>query len=299
MDALLLSGGLDSSIIASVARPAYAVTIALRLTAPDIQYARQIGRRYCGRHIIRVLDENEVLLFAEQVIKTLKTFDPMAIRNSVVALAGLEQAKSDSYSLIISGDGCDELFAGYNFLSRYYGDFQRLNAELGRLWEIMYFPSYNLARAISVQLKSPYLDPEFALYAKSIPVEKKVGIHDGKQWGKFILRSCFEKKLGHISWREKAAQELGAGIHKMHEFFTNSIDDSALQLITKNAQLEGVALRDKEHAYYYSVFRKYHSPPREDYFPIRCPFCGGGFTSSERRFCRVCGAYPVVPVKSL
>ena len=126
-DALLLSGGLDSSILASILYPAYSVTAGFGNDAPDLAYARQIARKYSNRHVEVIFAQEKMLGMVEQVIQVFQTFDPIEIRNSCVALAGIKQAKNDGYSKIMTGDGGDELFAGYNYLARYYSDPLRLD----------------------------------------------------------------------------------------------------------------------------------------------------------------------------
>ena len=129
-DALLLSGGLDSSILASILRPQYSLAAGFGKGAPDLIYAREVAERYSKHHVEIVFGRNRMAELVEQVIQIFRTFDPIEIRNSAVALAGIEWAKSDGYSSIMTGDGSDELFAGYNYFSRYYSDMQRFGSEL-------------------------------------------------------------------------------------------------------------------------------------------------------------------------
>src|SRR5262245_45624009 len=94
-DALLLSGGLDSSILASLLHPKYSVAAGFGQDAPDLDYARQIAGKFSVRHIEVILDQHNMAELVEQSIKILKTFDPIEIRNSVVAFAGIKTAKKD------------------------------------------------------------------------------------------------------------------------------------------------------------------------------------------------------------
>ena len=294
-DALLLSGGLDSSILASILRPKYSVVAGFGAGAPDLAYARQAAGKYSGRHVQVVFDQNRMAELIEQAIQIFKTFDPIEIRNSVVALAGIEQAKSDGHSTIMTGDGGDELFAGYNYLARYYSDPQRLDSELRRLWQVMHFSSGKLGEHVGVRVKMPYLDEEFASFAKSIGVNDKVGEHRGSKWGKFVLRKCFEATLGDLAWRPKLAQEQGAATNKYQHHIQEMIDDLTFANKARIAnELDGVAIRSKEHLHYYAIFRSYFPPPKEEDCKSRCPQCHGCMPP-DGRFCRTCGAFPVAP----
>ncbi len=300
-NALLLSGGLDSSILASILRPEYSLSVGFGKAASDLAFARQVAEIYCKHHVEIVLGPNKMAELVEQVIQIFKTFDPIEIRNSAVALAGIEWAKSDGYSTIMTGDGSDELFAGYNYLSRFYSDMQSLDLELKRLWKIMHFSSKRLGEYTSIEVKTPFLDEMFASFAKKINVNEKVGIHDGKNWGKFILRRCFEPALGPLVWRSKLAQEQGAATDRYEHFIEEMIDDLTFANKKRIAEeQESVRLRSKEHLHYYAIFRSYFPPPKEEAKEdnsciSRCSDCCG-YIAPDTRFCRKCGAFPVVPL---
>jgi asparagine synthase (glutamine-hydrolysing) len=296
-DALLLSGGLDSSILASILRPEYSVTAGYGGEAPDLAHARQVAGKYSKKHVEVIFAEEKMIELVDSVIQTFKTFDPIEIRNSAVALAGIERAKSDGHSKIMTGDGGDELFAGYNYLARYYSDSQRLEQELQRLWQVMHFSSKKLGEELGVEVKTPFLDDEFAAFAKSVSVEDKVGEHAGKKWGKFALRRCFESELGGLVWRDKLAQEQGAATDKFQNYIDEMIDDLTFANKARIAkEQDGVAIRSKEHLNYYAIFRSYFPPPKEESknCELRCTECRACFKSSGR-FCRTCGAFPVTP----
>ena len=300
-DALLLSGGLDSSILASILRPEYSLAAGFGRAAPDLVYARQVAERYCKHHVEIVFGQNKMTELVEQVIQIFETFDPIEIRNSSVALAGIEWAKSDGYSSVMTGDGSDELFAGYNYFSRYYSDMQRLDSELQRLWQIMHFSSRKLGEHVGIEVKTPFLDEKFVSFAKLISLNNKVGEHNGKKWGKFILRKCFEPALGSLVWRPKLAQEQGAATDRYQQYIEERIDNLTFANKKKIAQeQESVRIRSKEHLHYYAIFRSFFPPPKEEVGDeytcrLRCSDCRGCI-ALDARFCRKCGAFPVIPL---
>ena len=297
-DALLLSGGLDSSILASILHPKYSVAAGFGADAPDLAYARQVAGKYSERHAEVIFDQNRMAELIEQVIQVFRTFDPIEIRNSAVALAGIEQAKNDGHSAIMTGDGGDELFAGYNYLSRYYSDLQKLDSELRRLWQVMHFSSRKLGKRAGVKVKTPFLDDEFMSFAKSISISDKVGEHGGSKWGKFVLRKCFEPALGALAWRQKLAQEQGAATGKYQNYIEEWIDDLTFANKARTAkEHDDVMIRSKEQLHYYAIFRSYFPSPKEEDCESRCPECSGCMAQGGR-FCRTCGAFPVTP-KSL
>jgi asparagine synthase (glutamine-hydrolysing) len=295
-EALLLSGGLDSTILASMLHPKYSVAAGFGADAPDLAYARHAAGMYSKKHVEVIFDHNRMAELVEQAIQIFKTFDPIEIRNSVVALAGIEQAKKDGHSTIMTGDGGDELFAGYNYLAKYYSDPQRLDSELRRLWQVMHFSSKKLGELAGVKVLAPFLDEEFASFAKSVDVKDKVGEHNGMKWGKFILRRCYETTLGDLAWRPKLAQEQGAATDRYQKYVEEMIDDLTFANKKKIAKVQdGVTIRSKEHLNYYAIFRSYFPPPKEEDCKARCPQCSGCM-QPDGRFCRTCGAFPVTPL---
>jgi len=296
-NALLLSGGLDSSILAHILKPKKTFTVAWDNQAPDLPYARMVAHKYNTSHTELILNNKKDLFhILRAVIQGLKTFSPMDIRNSSVIYIGIKNAKKQGFADIMTGDGGDELFAGYNYLNRYFMNISRLDFELRRLWDIMHFSSVILAKTLDVEIKTPFLDDEFLNYAKSVDPAKKIGEFSGKMWGKFILRKCFLEELGNqIVWRPKLAQEEGAATVNLKNFLETQFDNISLRSKVEQARAEGVTIRDKEHLYYYEAFRDYFPPPcEEDCFDARCPDCNGCVLSNTN-YCRTCGAFPISP----
>src|SRR6187431_1115816 len=91
---LLLSGGLDSSIIASFQKPEYTFTVTLDgSNASDSEFARLIANQYGTNHITIKLKTMELLKIEEKIIELFRTFDPIFIRNASVIFAGVQKAK--------------------------------------------------------------------------------------------------------------------------------------------------------------------------------------------------------------
>ena len=300
---LLLSGGLDSSIIASFQKPQYTFTVTLDgSNASDSEYARLIANQYGSNHITIQIKNMELLKIEEKIIALFRTFDPIFIRNSSVIFAAVQKATELGVDTLLTGDGGDELFAGYNYLKRYFNDTQKLEEEIKRLWDIMHFPSGTIGNFFKVKITSPFLNEKFMKFAKSIDLSMKIGKYQNKLWGKFILRKCFEKwhNQEKPAWREKEAQEEGSGFSKIINYFENQFctNKKFLDEIKRIRELENVNIRNKEHLFYYFTYRKYFLPPRCQKNVIEqriCPDCNGSFRWSGK-YCRLCGAYPVNPI---
>ena len=86
---LLLSGGLDSSILSTIINPELTVVISFGSTSQDLIYSKIVAQKYSSSHLERILDFGEFNRLIPNVIRILKTFDPTEVRNSTVLFAGI------------------------------------------------------------------------------------------------------------------------------------------------------------------------------------------------------------------
>jgi asparagine synthase (glutamine-hydrolysing) len=294
-DSLLLSGGLDTSIIAHVAavraKPK-CYTVAFPLAdAPDIPYARLIARRLGLDWEVLELPPELLRDRLADVIRVLKTFDPMEVRNSVAVYHGLAVARDQGFSKVMTGDAADELFAGYSFNLPPV----ELKGRLRDLWKVMRFSSKPMATALGISASLPYLDQSVVRFAETLRPGQLVGLRNERKYGKLILRVAFEEMIGKRSaWRVKTPIEYGSGTTCLQKYYASKIKDSAFGRSRKDAaSLDSVKIRDREHLEYYMLYRTMFSPPsalaRTGY---RCPDCGADVRPGST-FCTTCGAYPI------
>ncbi|MFQ5970055.1 MAG: asparagine synthase-related protein [Nitrososphaerales archaeon] len=296
-NAVLLSGGLDSSIIASIAAgmtDLHGITVT-HDNAPDLKYAKLIAEKHSIKHLVKELTLADMEGATENVVRIMRSFDPMEVRNTLVLYASIEALKQNGFNAVMTGDGGDELFVGYDYLLRL--EAKKLEDELKKLWDIMHFSSVAVGKELSVSVKIPFLDQKFVEFAKRIPVAVKVKQQNSVKWGKWILRSCFEDLITKdVAWRIKMPLEQGAGTSAVKEHFSSSInDDDYNDKVRDYASIDSVKIRDKEHLQYYEFYRKFFDAPKESDCDARCPDCQG-CVRKDSRFCRTCGAFPIKPV---
>jgi asparagine synthase (glutamine-hydrolysing) len=298
-DSILLSGGLDTSIVASVvaerARPRCFTVFFPLADAPDLPYARAIARRL-------KLDWEALELSPEilpqrllEVIRVLETFDPMEVRNSVAVYHGLAAARDQGLSKVMTGDGVDELFAGYSFSFNLPP--REIKSRLRDLRKVMRFSSRPMARALGVSASLPYLDKSVVKFASTLGPGQLVGSRGGRRYGKLILRVAFQEVIGKRSaWRVKTPIEYGSGTTCLPRYYGTKISDGAFVRGKREAASSGVTIRDKEHLEYYKLYRSIFPPPSERARTAhRCPSCGADVRRGSK-FCVTCGAYPIVAV---
>lgn len=296
-DSILLSGGLDTSILAVIASKSVslrAFTVAFEGgPAPDTRYAILVAKKLGLKHIVHHFDEEELYDAIPLVVKKMRSFDPMEIRNSVSICIGLRVAKENGIYTIMTGDGSDELFAGYNFLLGL--ERKKLDLELQKLWSVMRFSSVPLANALGMEAKLSYLDPEFKAFAMKINLKYKVRTENGRVYGKWVLRKAFENVLPRrVVWRVKVPIEYGSGTTILPRFFNKKISDVEFDEKRRiYLDEDKVTIRDKEHLFYYEIYRSVIGVPHPtDPKGKMCPQCNSSVPENAS-YCRTCGAYPI------
>lgn len=285
-EGILLSGGLDTSIMAVIASKynpnLKAFTVAFG-KAPDLEYSRKLAGRLSLEHHILTLDEKELIANIKPTIEILHSFDPMEIRNSVTIYSCLKFAKKYAKS-VMTGDGGDELFFGYSFLRAM--NEKDLAEYASRLYKIMHFSSVDFGEKLGIQVRNPYLDERVKSFA--IALDTRLKIKDGV--GKWILRKAYESELTpEFAWRVKTPIEYGSGSTSLKGLLAARIADDEFAQKKREYAMEGVRIRDKEHLYYYDIYRDaFGKVPSSKEGEIKCCGCGGGLPPNIS-YCRICG----------
>ncbi len=293
-DGALLSGGVDSSIINYIASKECSkikcITVGFEESSmKDLKYARLISDKLDIENHVRTFDFAEAKRVAKRVVEIRKSFDPMEIRNSIPIFIAISEAKKLGLKEILTGDGSDELFAGYSFL--YELPLDKMSERLNEIWQNMEFSSQNIAESLGLETKLPFLSEEIENFAKSLSPELMVGKRKNQKLGKWILRKTYEKELpDRIIWRSKTPIEAGCGTAVFPNKFESEIDDSFFKSRKKEIKKEDtVAIRNKEQLFYYETYRsRFGAPVAEDPSAKTCPYCQKN-VPLRVRFCKTCG----------
>ncbi|PIO65831.1 putative asparagine synthase, partial [Teladorsagia circumcincta] len=193
----MLSGGLDSSLIASIAtkflsKKPIAFSVGFE-DSPDLESARTVAEYLNIPHDVLVITPEECLKVVPEVIYALETFDPLIIRCGIAHyLLCKHIAKTSDVKVLLSGEGADELFGSYAYMQRAPNAFH-LHKEILR--RLTHLHQYDVLRFIDLVARLP---PAYKL----IPMKLE----------KFILRSAFDGWLpDEVLWRSKEgfAEALG------------------------------------------------------------------------------------------
>jgi len=234
--ACLLSGGLDSSLIASLVseyyksnnydKPLETYSIGLN-GSEDLKYARIVADYIGSKHTEIIVTEKEMFDAIPEVIYKIESYDTTTVRASIGNyLLGKYIASNSDAKVIFNGDGSDELFGGYLYMNNCPDDIE-FDKETRRLLnDIHLFDVLRSDKSISsngLEPRTPFLDKTFVNYILSIPAyfrnHKNIGNIE-----KFLLRTAFSKKYflnfnsqellpDEILWRKKEAFSDGVSSH--------------------------------------------------------------------------------------
>jgi len=255
-----LSGGLDSSAVTALVRPHVRDlhTFAAGLSgAPDLQYARAAAEYLKTTHHEVIVSPKELFAALSRVIYHLESFDALLVRSSITNFLAAQRA-ANYVPAVFSGEGGDELFAGYEYLGAVPP--AQLASELlditGRLHNTALQRVDRCAAAHGLVAHVPFLDPAVVDCALRIPTEYK--LRDGVE--KWILRQAMEGLLPEeILYRKKAKFWEGAGVgEQLAEHADGSITDADFR--RERRLPNGGELNTKEELLYYRIFRQHFGP---------------------------------------
>ncbi|MCK4463611.1 MAG: asparagine synthase C-terminal domain-containing protein [Candidatus Omnitrophica bacterium] len=268
-DGLLLSGGLDSSILASINSNTKAITINFKSYGEDIKYSTSVAKILNMEHYQKSVDIDEAIEAIPEVIKTLKTFDP-AIPNDLIVYFGLKLAKKLGIDEVMTGDGADEFFAGYSFMQ----DIDALDDYIKNLSHCIRFSSNELGKFLNIPILQPYLDNEVINLCVKIKKDFKIKKEGNRIWGKWILRKAFEDILPkEIIWQNKRSLEYGSGMTKIRDIISSKVFDNEFEEVTNSGN--PIKFMNKEHFYYYRIYKDVVGEiPKAKQKEKECPGCG-------------------------
>ncbi len=252
-----LSGGIDSSILAALARPyvnnLYTFVAGFK-DSPDVEYARQVADHIKSNHHEVIVTFDELVSILPRVIYQLESFDALLVRSSVTNYL-VSQYASKYVSEVFSGECADTLFAGLARFKSLPPD--ELAKEIEELAGQMHNSSLQrvdrFASAFGTIAHVPFADPEVVDYAFRIPVEYKIA--NGVE--KWILRQAAEGLLPKTAlYRTKSKFWEGAGVCDLFARHAEQrITDN--EFMRERTLSNGWTINSKEELLYYRIF-KYH-----------------------------------------
>jgi asparagine synthase (glutamine-hydrolysing) len=276
---VLLSGGLDSSIIAACAKRFAARrveddgrseawwpqlhTFAIGLEgAPDLRAAREVAEHIGSVHHEFHFTVQEGLDALSDVIYHLETYDVTTVRASTPMYLMARRIRAMGIKMVLSGEGSDEIFGGYLYFHRAPNPrafHEETIRKLDRLHLYDCLRANKSMAAWGVEARVPFLDKEFMDVAMRIdPALKMAG--PGRM-EKHILREAFADMLpASVAWRQKEQFSDGVGynwIDSLRAFVAEQVSDRELENARFRFPYNTPATKE---AYFYRSLFEEHFP---------------------------------------
>jgi len=278
---VLLSGGLDSSIISAITKrfaakrvedsdqsdawwpQLHSFAVGLK-GAPDLKAAKEVADTLGTVHHEINFTVQEGLDAIKDVIYHIETYDVTTIRASTPMYLMSRKIKAMGIKMVLSGEGADEIFGGYLYFHKAPNAKEFHEENVRKLAALHMYDCARANKAMSawgVEARVPFLDKQFLDVAMRInPADKMCG-QNGKM-EKHILRECFSSYLPEsVAWRQKEQFSDGVGyswIDSLKEVAAQQVTDQ--QLATASYRFPYNTPASKEAYLYREIF--------EELFPV-------------------------------
>lgn len=274
---VLLSGGLDSSVISAIAKEYAARRVETDNTqdawwprlhsfsiglkgAPDLIKAREVAKHIGTVHHEINYTIQEGLDAVRDVIYFIETYDVTTVRASTPMYLLARVIKSMGIKMVLSGEGADEIFGGYLYFHK-APDAKSFHEETVRkLSKLHLYDCLRANKSLSawgVEGRVPFLDKEFIDVAMRLnPMAKMC---PGNTIEKKIVREAFASMLPEsVAWRQKEQFSDGVGyswIDTLKEFTDQAVTDEQMAHAAERFPIN--TPMNKEEYYYRSIFSEY------------------------------------------
>lgn len=255
-----LSGGVDSSVIAALARPfverLYTFSAGVE-GAPDLEYARLVAEHIGAEHHELVYGLEEMVAVIEKVVVNLESFDAPLV-HSAISNYLVSKIASDYVPFVLSGEGGDELFAGYAYQKACQGEVELTLSIQEAIASLHNTALQRVDRSASIHscgVAAPFLDPDVVRFALAIPARWM--IRGPQSTDKWPLRQGLAHALPEeVIWRGKSKFWQGSGTGAMlSQYAREKVPD--IEFLHGRDLGNGDQLNSKEEYLYYQIFQRY------------------------------------------
>ncbi len=275
---VLLSGGLDSSIVSAIAKKyasqrvesgdkqgawwpqLHSFAVGLK-GAPDLLAAKKVADHIGTVHHEINFTVQEGLDAVRDVIYHIETYDVTTVRASTPMYLLARVIKSMGIKMVLSGEGADEIFGGYLYFHKAPNAEELHKETVRKLSKLHMYDCLRANKSLSawgVEGRVPFLDKEFMDVAMRLNPKDKLSGTVGKI-EKWILRKAFEDYLPEeVAWRQKEQFSDGVGyswIDTLKELTSQKVTDEQMSHAAERFPINPPMT--KEEYYYRSIFEEH------------------------------------------
>jgi len=265
---ILLSGGLDSSLITYMAHQINpdieCFTVSME-GGKDLPLAKDLTKLLGIKHHILMFGEKEINEILTQAIYHQEMYEESCVHGAIANFLAARFVKPHT-SCVLTGEGADEFLGGYDGQFKQGENPEEVASIVDRLINVAHNTALQrldrLVAANSIEARTPFLDTRVMDFCLKIPISCK--IHGQEQVGKWVLRQAFEGCLpDHILYQPKRFFAQGSGVAWiMRSLAEKHISESEL---AEHNRIEGNPwLSSVEELYYYRIFKETFPQPAFD-----------------------------------
>lgn len=221
---IMFSAGIDSTLLAQLCDDLGVETLLYTVghkDSVDAEFAQKTAKDMGLPIKIYRVEVEDVRKYFPLVLNAIEEFNVMKLGVGMPAYMAAEMAHEDGIRVMLSGQGADELFAGYHRYLKFYqeegeGTQNHLKEDISNIYQVNLQRDDAVTMAHSVELRVPYLDLDVINMAMNIPIKYKINSEND------LLRKCILREVAQelgvpkeIVKRPKKAAQYGSGIHKM------------------------------------------------------------------------------------
>ena len=288
---ILLSGGLDSSLVASIAvnyirehpeiygqNPIINTFSIGDKDSSDLPFARMVAEFLGTKHNEIGFTVEEGINSIDEIINVLETYDITTIRASTPHYLMSRKIKSMGVKMVLSGEGSDEILGGYLYFHKAPNDMEHQLECKKRVVDLGYFDCLRADKSTmgnGLESRVPFLDTKFVNLCITIHKDVKAQNYNGKPIEKYILRKAFDIKdengkniylPDEVLWRQKeqfSDSITYRWIDTLKSFTDKEIKDNYLSAYNNKEYLYPYNTPQTTEAFYYrQIFEKIY-PNRE------------------------------------
>lgn len=266
----LLSGGLDSSLIAGIASKILAqkgeklntFSIGMSENSPDILFARKVAKHINSNHHEVIIPQEEWLKAIPKIIYQIETYDTTTVRASTGQYLLAEWiSKNTDIKVLLNGDGSDELTSGYLYFYNSPDEHESNSENIRLLDNIHFYDVLRVDRGISahgLEARVPFLCHHFVDLYLSVSPHLRQPIQ-GKRMEKYLLRKSFDGCdyiPPEVLWRKKEAFSDGVSLleKSWYQIIEESIPSDFDYVSSFKGKLEAVSKESKLYRKYFDAF---------------------------------------------
>ena len=274
---VLLSGGLDSSVVSAIAKKyaqkriesgdekeawypqTHSFAVGLE-GSPDLAAAQKVADHIGTVHHEIKFTIQEGLDAIKDVIYNIETYDITTIRSSTPMYLMARVIKSMGIKMVLSGEGADEIFGGYLYFHKAPNAREFHEETVRKLDKLHMYDCLRANKSLAawgIEGRVPFLDKEFMDVAMRInPKDKMI---NGERMEKWVVRKAFEDMLPEsVAWRQKEQFSDGVGyswIDTLKEVVDTAVTDEQMENAKFRFPIQ--TPQNKEEFYYRSIFEEH------------------------------------------